>query len=98
MRKRPRLETKSDNLSQARHDAENQFERRERLDSEIRTYQQKRWDAETAKIARLKALRLARDADASIETSENTRAPGEKTQQTPRKRMVRPSKYLGGYE
>ncbi len=26
-------------------------------------FQQDRWDAETAKIARLKSLRLARDAD-----------------------------------
>ena len=36
--------------------------RRERRDTEIRLYQQNRWDAETAKIARLKSLRLARDA------------------------------------
>lgn len=41
--------------------------RRERRDTEIRLYQQNRWDAETAKIARLRSLRIARDAgDRSI--------------------------------
>jgi hypothetical protein len=55
---RPAVESQSP----ARRNAENQFERRDRLDEEIRTYQQKRWDFETAKIARLKSLRLARDA------------------------------------
>ena len=36
---------------------------REQLDTEVRLYQQNRWDVETAKIARLKSLRLARDAE-----------------------------------
>jgi hypothetical protein len=36
---------------------------REQLDTEVRLYQQKRWDAETAKIARLKSLRLAKEAE-----------------------------------
>ena len=36
--------------------------KRERLDEGVRLYQQNRWNAETAKIARLKSLRLARDA------------------------------------
>jgi len=37
--------------------------KRERLDADVRLYQQARWDVETAKIARLKSLRLARDAE-----------------------------------
>jgi len=43
----------------------------DRLDAEVRLYQQQRWDAETAKIARLRALRLARDAN-----MQNTKEPG----------------------
>ncbi len=37
--------------------------KRERIDADVRLYQQTRWDVETAKIARLKSLRLARDAE-----------------------------------
>ena len=42
---------------------EDRSNKRERLDTEVRLYQQKRWDAETAKIARLKSLRLAKEAE-----------------------------------
>jgi hypothetical protein len=42
--------------------SENRANTRARLDAEIRLYQQDRSDAETEKIARLKSLRLARDA------------------------------------
>lgn len=41
---------------------EDRVKKRERRETEIRLYQQSQWDAETAKIARLKSLRLARDA------------------------------------
>jgi hypothetical protein len=42
---------------------EDRGKKRERRETEIRLYQQSQWDAETAKIARLKSLRLARDAE-----------------------------------
>ena len=42
---------------------EDRSNKRERLDTEVRLYQQNRWAAETAKIARLKSLRLAKEAD-----------------------------------
>ena len=56
-------ESSSNAQSPARRRAEDLFNKRERLDTEHRLFQQDRWDAETAKIARLKSLRLARDAD-----------------------------------
>ena len=56
-------ESSSDNQTPARRRAEDLFNKRERLDTEHRLFQQDRWDAETAKIERLKSLRLARDAD-----------------------------------
>ncbi|MFM9845360.1 MAG: hypothetical protein ACKVOI_20535 [Dongiaceae bacterium] len=56
-------ESSSNGQSPARRRAEDLFNKRERLDTEHRLFQQDRWDAETAKIARLKSLRLARDAD-----------------------------------
>ena len=46
----------------AQRRAKNKHEEHDRLDAEIRLYQQNRWNAETAKIARLRALRVARDA------------------------------------
>jgi len=49
----------------------------DRLDAEVRLYQQQRWDAETAKIARLRALRLARDTN-TANTKGNTRRAGAK--------------------
>lgn len=42
---------------------EDRANKREQRDTEVRSYQQNRWDVETAKIARLKSLRLARDAE-----------------------------------
>jgi len=56
-------EFSSESQSPARRRAEDLFTRRERLDTEHRLFQQERWDADAAKIARLKSLRLARDAD-----------------------------------
>jgi hypothetical protein len=56
-------ESSSESQSPARRRAEDLFNKRERLDTEHRLFQQDRWDAETAKIERLKSLRLARDAD-----------------------------------
>jgi len=57
------VESSSNGQSPARRRAEDLFNKRERLDTEHRLFQQDRWDAETAKIERLKSLRLARDAD-----------------------------------
>ena len=55
---------------------------REQLDTEVRLYQQNRWDVETAKIARLKSLRLARDA----EKSERSASRSTETRQQEKKR------------
>ena len=44
--------------------AEDKFTKtRKKLDDDVKVYQQERWDTETEKIARLRALRLARDAN-----------------------------------
>lgn len=43
--------------------AEDRFAKILKRDEEVRAYQQQLWDAEAAKIARLRALRLAREAD-----------------------------------
>ena len=65
------------------------------LDAMVRADQKERWDAETAKIARLKASRLARDAQAMPkEVSE----PTVKEKNKLIKRKPQPGKYLGGYE
>jgi hypothetical protein len=53
--------------SDARRQAEDRFAKMIRRDAEVRAYQQKQWDAEAAKIARLRALRLARDAEENAE-------------------------------
>jgi hypothetical protein len=72
------VESTSDNRALARRKAEDQFNKRERLDTEIRLHQQNRWDAETAKIARLKSLRLARDAEISKAGLAEPKATGKK--------------------
>ena len=72
------VESTSDNRALARRKAEDQFNKRERLDTEIRVHQQNRWDAETAKIARLKSLRLARDAENSKTALAEPKATGKK--------------------
>lgn len=66
-------ESSTDTRSTSRRRAEELFNKRERLDSEVRLFQQHRSDLETAKIARLKSLRLARDA--AIESSKPTDKP-----------------------
>ena len=55
------------------------------LSAMVQAHQKEKWDAETAKIDRLKALRLSREAAARA-----SKEPG--------KRIARRSKYLGGYE
>lgn len=47
----------------ARRQAERRFADLTRRDAEVMALQQKRWDMEAEKIARLRALRLARDAE-----------------------------------
>jgi len=49
--------------SDARSRAEDRFARATRRDAEVRAYQQQQWDEEAAKIAKLRALRLAREAE-----------------------------------
>jgi hypothetical protein len=88
----------------ARRQAEDKFTKtRKKLDDEVKLYQQQRWDTETEKIARLRALRLARDANPP---------EAKKPAKRPATRKPRPgndgsggggrketrSRYLGGYE
>jgi hypothetical protein len=47
----------------ARRVAEDRFAKVLKRDAEVKAYQQQQWDAEAAKIARLRTLRLAREAD-----------------------------------
>jgi hypothetical protein len=47
----------------ARRVAEDRFAKIVKRDAEVKAYQQQQWDAEAAKIARLRALRLAKEAD-----------------------------------
>jgi hypothetical protein len=49
--------------SDARSQAEDRFAKIIRRDAEVREYQQQQWDAEAEKIAKLRALRLAREAE-----------------------------------
>ena len=72
------VESTSDSRALARRKAEDQFNKRERLDTEIRLHQQNRWDAETAKISRLKSLRLARDAENAKTGVAEPKATGKK--------------------
>jgi hypothetical protein len=72
--------------------AEQKAIKRDELDAMVQAYQKQRWDAETAKIARLKALRL------NAQTSEKSNAPEVKAKGKPIKHKARPPRYLGGYE
>lgn len=58
-------------LSGARRKAEDRFASITRRDAEVMAYQQQRWDAEAKKIQRLRALRLARDAEVAAEAAAN---------------------------
>jgi hypothetical protein len=64
------------------------------LDALVQAHQKQKWDAETRKIARLRALRLARDAQPAKKATK----PRVQARDRPIKRKARPSKYLGGYE
>lgn len=66
--------------------------KRDELDALVLAHQEARRAAD--RIARLKALRFARDAEAPKEANEATAKANEK----PTKRKLRPAKYLGGYE
>ena len=49
--------------SDARSQAEDRFAKITRRDAEVKAYQQQQWDEEAAKIAKLRALRLAREVE-----------------------------------
>ena len=63
------MSTADASRSEARRRAEDRFAKMIRRDAEVRAYQQQQSDAEAAKIARLRALRVARDADATVQRS-----------------------------
>lgn len=56
------MDTADANRTEVRRQAEDRFAKLLRRDAEVKAYQQQQWDAEAAKIARLRALRLASEA------------------------------------
>lgn len=76
-------------LSGARRKAEDRFASLTRRDAEVMAFQQQRWDAEAKKIERLRALRLARDAEMAAQAAAN---PAKKRAS----RTARPKKTTGG--
>ena len=83
--------------------AEDKFTKtRKKLDDDVKLYQQQQWDTETEKIARLRALRLARDANPP-EAKKPAKRPA--TRKVPPEnagkgavRKATQSRDLGGYE
>jgi hypothetical protein len=71
--------------SDARSQAEDRFAKITRRDAEVRAYQQQQWDEEAVKIAKLRALRLAREAE-----SKSRPAP-KKTAHAARARTAKPA-------
>jgi len=71
--------------SDVRSQAEDRFAKITRRDAEVRAYQQKQSDEEAAKIAKLRALRLARDAE-----SQSRQAP-KKTGHGARAKSAKPA-------
>lgn len=59
----------------ARRQAEDRFAKILKRDAEVKAYQQQQWDAEAVKIARLRALRLAREAADPEPGAKPARAP-----------------------
>jgi hypothetical protein len=59
------MDTADTNRTDVRRQAEDRFAKLIRRDAEVRAYQQQQWDAEAAKIARLRTLRLASEAAAA---------------------------------
>jgi hypothetical protein len=59
------MDTADTNRTDLRRQAEDRFAKLIRRDAEVRAYQQQQWDAEAAKIARLRSLRLASEAAAT---------------------------------
>ena len=59
------MDTADANRTEVRRQAEDRFAKLIRRDAEVRAYQQQQWDAEAAKIARLRTLRLASEAAAA---------------------------------
>jgi hypothetical protein len=57
------MDTADTKRPDARRQAEDRFAKILKRDAEVKAYQQQQWDAEAVKIARLRALRLAREAE-----------------------------------
>jgi len=72
----------------ARSQAEKRFADLTRRDAEVMALQQKRWDMEAAKIARLRALRLARDAELAAQARADA---GKKAGQRKRSKTASPT-------
>lgn len=62
--------------SEVRRQAEDRFTKIIRRDAEVKAYQKQQSDAEAAKIARLRALRLARNAAAPGAATAKPSRPG----------------------
>jgi len=71
--------------SDVRSQAEDRFAKITRRDAEVRAYQQQQWDEEAAKIAKLRALRLAREAESK------SRPVSKKTGNAARTKVAKPA-------
>ena len=79
------MDADSARRSDARSQAEDRFAKLIRRDAEVRAYQQQQSDQEAAKIAKLRALRLAREAESK------TRPGPKKTAHAARTRATKPA-------
>jgi len=71
--------------SDVRSQAEDRFAKITRRDAEVRAYQQQQWDEEAAKIAKLRALWLAREAESK------SRPVSKKTGNAARTKVAKPA-------
>ena len=79
------MDTENAKRSDVRSQAEDRFAKITRRDAEVKAYQQQQWDEEAAKIAKLRALRLAREAESQ------SRAVPKKTGNAARTKVAKPA-------
>jgi hypothetical protein len=79
------MDAENEKRADVRSQAEDRFAKITRRDAEVRAYQQQQWDEQAAKIAKLRALRLARDAEAK------SRAVPKKTGHAARTKAAKPA-------
>lgn len=79
------MDTENAKRASVRSQAEDRFAKITRRDAEVKAYQRQQWDEEAAKIAKLRALRLAREAESK------SRPVPKKTGNAARKKAAKPA-------